>query len=205
MSKIAIIGATGRVGHHLMEEALRRGHTITALARNATGKAAGHPSVTARDVDVQNAEELERAVTRHDAVFSAARFKDVPPRAIIDPVKRAPVMRLLVVGGAASLLVPSGQRLLDTPTFPSEHRAEAAAGVNFLETLRQEKELDWTFVSPSALFIEGPRTGQFRLGNDELLVDAGNKSWISFADYAIAFLDEFEQHAHSRRRFTVGY
>jgi putative NADH-flavin reductase len=112
---------------------------------------------------------------------------------------------LLVVGGAASLYVGPGQRVLDLPDFPEMYRSEAAAGAAFLDALRRERELEWTFVSPSAEFVDGPRTRKFRIGVDELLVDNNGRSWISFADFAIAFLDEFESGAHIKQRFTVGY
>ena len=204
MSKIAIIGATGRAGSQLLEEALRRGHSVTAIARKAStiGERAG---VTPKDVDALDAAALQQAVAGHDAVFSAAHFSGIPPSAIIDPVKKAGVKRLLVVGGAGSLYAAPGLKVIDTPNFPAEYKAEASAGSAFLDTLRQERELDWTFLSPSALFVEGERTGSFRVGRDDLLVDAQGKSWITFADFAIAFIDELEKPAHSRQRFTVGY
>lgn len=204
MSKIAIIGATGRAGSQLLEEALRRGHSVTALARN-TSKLAGRAGVTAIDVDVLDAAALEKAVAGHDAVFSAAHFSGIPASAIINPVKKAGVKRLLVVGGAGSLLVAPGVRLIDSPDFPEAYKAEASAGGVFLNTLLQEKELDWTFLSPSAEFVEEERTGKFRLGKDNLLVDANGRSWISFKDFAIAFIDELEKPTHSRQRFTIGY
>ena len=204
MSKIAILGATGRAGSQLLQEALRRGHSVTAIARKAS-EMAPRAGVSAHNVDVRDASALEQAVTGHDAVFSAARFSDISASAIIEAVKKAGVRRLLVVGGAASLFVAPGQRLLDTPNFPAAWKMEATAGAAYLEALRKEKGLDWTFLSPSALFVEGPRTGVFRLGQDDLLVAADGKSSISFADFAIAFLDEFERPAHTRRRFTVGY
>jgi putative NADH-flavin reductase len=112
---------------------------------------------------------------------------------------------LLVVGGAGSLFVAPGVRVIDTPDFPAEYKTEASAGAAFLDELKKEKSLNWTFLSPSALFIEGPRTGVFRLGLDSLLVDTNGHSSISFADFAIAMLDEIERPAHSRQRFTVGY
>ena len=204
MSKIAIIGATGRAGSQLLEEALRRGHSVTAIARKAStiGERAG---VTPKDVDALDAAALQQAVAGHDAVFSAAHFSGIPPSAIIDPVKKAGVKRLLVVGGAGSLYAAPGLKVIDTPNFPAEYKAEASAGSAFLDTSRQERELDWTFLSPSALFVEGERTGSFRVGRDDLLVDAQGKSWITFADFAIAFIDELEKPAHSRQRFTVGY
>lgn len=110
-----------------------------------------------------------------------------------------------MVGGAGSLLLPDGSRVIDSQGFPAEYKAEASAGAEFLEALRQERELDWTFLSPSAEFVETERTGTFRLGQDHLLVSAEGRSWISFADYAIAMIDEVEKHQHPRQRFTVGY
>jgi putative NADH-flavin reductase len=205
MSKIAIIGATGRAGSQLLEEALRRGHAVTAIARKASSKLGGRAGVTVKDLDVLDAAALQQAVTGHDAVFSAAHFTGIPASAIIDPVKKAGVKRLLVVGGAGSLFAAPGLKVIDTPNFPAEYKAEAAAGGVYLDTLRQEQALDWSFLSPSALLLEGQRTGQFRLGRDDLLVAADGKSWISFADFAIAFIDELERPAHSRQRFTVGY
>lgn len=204
MSKIAIIGATGRAGSQLLEEALRRGHSVVAIARN-TEKLVPRAGVTVKQVDALDAHALQQAVSGSDVVISAAHFATLPASAVIGPVKQAGVQRLLVVGGAGSLLLPGGGRVIDSAGFPDEYRAEASAGAEFLEALRQEKELDWTFLSPSAEFVETERTGTFRLGQDELLVSAEGRSWISFADYAIALLDEVENPRHSRQRFTVGY
>ncbi|WP_226475001.1 NAD(P)-dependent oxidoreductase [Pseudomonas sp. MWU16-30323] len=204
MSKIAIIGATGRAGSQLLEEALRRGHTVTAIARN-TDKIGVRPGVTVKQVDALDAQALEQALRGNDVVISAAHFATLPAEAVINPVKKAGVKRLLVVGGAGSLLLPGGSRVIDSPGFPEEYKAEASAGSVFLDTLRQEKDLDWTFLSPSAEFVETPRTGKFRLGQDELLVSSEGRSWISFADFAIALIDEVETPKHSRQRFTVGY
>lgn len=204
MSKIAIIGATGRAGSQLLEEALRRGHSVTAIARN-TAKIGQRAGVLTREVDVADSAALQAAVAGHDVVISAAHFSTIPADAIIDPVKKAGVKRLLVVGGAGSLLLPGGGKVIDSPGFPEEYKAEASAGGVYLDTLRKEQDLDWTFLSPSAEFVEGERTGQFRLGQDDLLVNAQGRSWISFADYAIAMLDEVEKPAYRRQRFTVGY
>ncbi|MDF2398352.1 MULTISPECIES: NAD(P)-dependent oxidoreductase [Pseudomonas] len=204
MSKIAIIGATGRAGSQLLEEALRRGHSVTAIARN-TAKIGQRAGVLSRAVDVADSAALQAAVAGHDVVISAAHFSTIPAQAIIDPVKKAGVKRLLVVGGAGSLLLPGGGKVIDSPGFPEEYKAEASAGGVYLDTLRKEQDLDWTFLSPSAEFVEAERTGHFRLGQDDLLVSAEGRSWISFADYAIAMLDEVEKPAHSRQRFTVGY
>ncbi|SAK50921.1 NAD-dependent epimerase/dehydratase [Caballeronia catudaia] len=204
MSKIAIVGATGNVGSRLMEEALRRGHTITAIARD-TSRLAEREGVSAQNVDVLDADALAAAITGHDAVFSATRFATVSESAIVEPMKRAGVRRLLVVGGAGSLYVAPGRRVLDLPDFPDAYKPEATAGAAFLDALRRERDIDWTFISPSAEFVPGARTQRFRLGVDELLVDGGGRSWISFEDYAIAFLDEFGRGAHIRQRITIGY
>ncbi|POM11283.1 3-beta hydroxysteroid dehydrogenase [Pseudomonas sp. WP001] len=204
MSKIAIIGATGRAGSQLLEEALRRGHTVTAIARN-TDKLAARPGVTVKQVDALEADALQQAVSGSDVVISAAHFATLPASAVLGPVKKTGVKRLLVVGGAGSLLLPDGSRVIDSPGFPAEYKAEASAGAAFLDVLRQEQELDWTFLSPSALFEGTERTGQFRLGQDHLLVSDDGQSSISFADFAIAMIDEVETPKHSRQRFTVGY
>ncbi len=204
MSKIAIIGATGRAGSQLLEEALRRGHSVTALARDISSLEA-RSDVNAVAVDVLDGRALQQALSGHDIVLSAAHFSTVPAAALLEPAKQAGVKRLLVVGGAGSLLLPSNERVIDSPGFPPEYKAEASAGSLFLDELRKEQALDWTFLSPSAEFVEGPRTGQFKLGQEHLLVDAEGRSWISFADFAIAMLDEVERPQHSRQRFTVGY
>ena len=204
MSNIAIIGATGRAGSQLLEEALRRGHSVTAIARD-TSKIGQRAGVVSKNVDVLDGDALQAAVTGHDVVISAAHFATIPAAAVVAPVKKAGVKRLLVVGGAGSLLLPNGTRVIDSEGFPAEYKAEASAGALFLENLRKEQELDWTFLSPSAEFVEGERTGTFRVGKDDLLVSGAGRSWITFADYAIAMLDEVDVPKHSRQRFTVGY
>ncbi|WP_223445949.1 NAD(P)-dependent oxidoreductase [Pseudomonas sp. BF-R-19] len=204
MSKIAIIGATGRAGSQLLEEALRRGHSVTAIARD-TSKIDLREGVAGKAVDALDAAALQAAIAGHDVVISAAHFATLPASAVVGPVKRAGVKRLVVVGGAGSLLLPDGTRVIDSEGFPEAYKAEAGAGAEFLASLREERDLDWTFLSPSAEFVEGERTGTFRLGQDDLLVSSAGRSWITFADYAIAMLDEVEAPKHSRQRFAVGY
>ena len=201
---IAIIGATGRVGTRLIDEALRRGHRVTALARSASRLPARKGLIT-RDVDATDSHALAAALAGHDVAISTARFEQLKAPQVIGPVKAAGVSRLLVVGGAGSLFIAPGTQLVDTPGFPPAYKGEALAGRDFLDALRGKSDLDWTFLSPSALFEPGERTGKYRAGQDALLADAAGKSWITMEDYAIAMLDETEKPAHRRQRFTVGY
>ncbi|MFD1704308.1 NAD(P)-dependent oxidoreductase [Methylopila henanensis] len=200
---IALIGASGAVGSRLLAELVRRGHAVTAIARNPDriAKAEGVTAVAADAADVAGLAEVLRG---HDAVISSVHFSAGDPANLLAAVKQAGVPRYLVVGGAGSLEVAPGVRLIDTPEFPEEYKAEAAAGAAYLDLLRRESDLDWTFLSPSALFVPGERTGVFRIGGDALLTNADGSS-ISYEDFAIAFVDELERPAHSRRRFTVGY
>ena len=201
--KIALIGATGRAGSDILKELVRRGHAVTAIVRNLE-KVPAAVNVTAKKGDVFDKAGLTELLKGHDAVISAVHFLQSDPQILIDAVKASGAKRYLVVGGAGSLEVAPGVTLVSTPNFPAEYKAEASKGGDFLALLRQEKDLDWTFLSPSALFFDGPRTGTFRLGKDQLLTHEKGSS-ISFADYAIAFADEIEKPAHSRQRFTVGY
>jgi uncharacterized protein len=201
--KIALIGATGNAGSRILAELSRRGHAVTAIARHPD-KLAALPGVTPLQADANDVGGLAAAIKGHDAVVSAVHFTASDPNKLIAAVHQAKVPRYLVVGGAGSLEVAPGVKLIDTPQFPAAYKTEAAAGGAFLDLLRQEPALDWTFLSPSAMFVAGERTGKFRLGGDQLLTNDKGSS-ISFEDYAIALADEIEKPAHSRRRFTVGY
>ena len=201
--KIALIGASGQAGSRLLKELSDRGHAVTAISRNPS-RIADLPGVTARAGDVYDADGLAALLAGHDAAISAVHFIASDPQLLIDAIKRSGVPRYLVVGGAGSLEVAPGVSLVSTPDFPDAYLDEALAGAAFLEHLRKEPELDWTFLSPSAMFVPGERTGRFRLGKDELLTNE-NGSSISFEDYAIAMVDEIERPAHRRKRFTVGY
>lgn len=201
--KIALIGASGNAGSRILDEIVRRGHSVTAIVRNPE-KIAQNSKVTARKGDVFDQAGLANLLKGHDAVISSVHFTASDPRKLIEAVRASGVNRYLVVGGAGSLEVAPGKKLIDTPEFPAAYKAEAAAGGVFLDLLREEKELNWTFLSPSAMCVPGERTGKFRLGNDQLLANEKGSS-ISFEDYAIALADELEKPAHARRRFTVGY
>lgn len=202
--KIAIIGVTGRAGSRIAAEALRRRHSVTGIVRSVDN--ADVPAgVTLMQGDATQPEQLARLIQGHDAVVSAANFRILKAAPLVQALKAAGLKRLLVVGGAASLELARGAILLDSPSFPAEYKVEALAGKQFLDDLRAETTLDWTFLSPSALFTPGERSGKFRLGRDQLLSDASGQSHISMEDYAIALLDELEQPQHLRQRFTVGY
>jgi uncharacterized protein len=217
--KVALIGATGNAGTRILSELTRRGHTVTAIVRNPD-KVAAQPNVTARKGDVLDQAGLAALLRGHDAVISSVHFTASDPRKLIEAVRASGVKRYLVVGGAGSLEVAPGVKLIDTPEFPAIYKAEAAAGGVFLDMLRNEPELDWTYLSPSAVFAPGERTTRFRLGKDQLLVnDKGSN--ISFEDFAIALADELESppirgsgsrwdtdrdgggRAHSARRISV--
>ena len=202
--KIAVIGASGNAGSRITAELARRGHSVTAIARHPE-KIAAQTNVTPSGGDVMDQAGLARLLAGHDAAISSVHFLASDPVRLIAAAKESKVGRYLVVGGAGSLEVAPGVRLVATPDFPVAYKAEAEAGGAFLDLLRAEKELNWTFLSPSALFVAGERTGKFRLGTDQLLTAADGKSSISFEDFAVALADEIERPAHIRQRFTVGY
>jgi putative NADH-flavin reductase len=212
--KIALIGATGFVGSALLKEAFNRGHEVTAIVRHPE-KLQPHPKLHPKKGDVYDADEVARLVAGHDAVISAFNPGGSDPdiynhqikgtRAIINGVKKAGITRLLFVGGAGSLEVKPGVQSVDLPGFPTECKQGALATREALSMLRKEPSLEWSFLSPSADLSPGQRTGKFRLGKDQLLVDASGKSHISVEDYAMAMIDEVEKPAHVRQRFTVGY
>ena len=202
--KIAVIGASGNAGSRITSELASRGHAVTAIARHPE-KIAVLPNVSAKAGDVMDGAGLAKLIAGHDAAISSVHFLASDPAILIAAAKASGVGRYLVVGGAGSLEVAPGVRLVTTPNFPAQYKAEAEKGAAFLDLLRAEKELNWTFLSPSALFVPGERTGKFRLGKDQLLTGADGKSWISFEDFAVALADEIERPAHLRARFTVGY
>jgi putative NADH-flavin reductase len=214
---IVLIGATGYVGRAVLEEALSRGHRVTAVARD-TASLPAHAGLTAKAAAIDGGDPAKVAelVRGHEAViasFNAGGWNNPNLGAdtvagyaqIVAGLKQASVPRLLVVGGAGSLEVSPGQQVLDQPGFPEQYRGGAEAMRTVLNTLRGERELDWTFLSPAAHLVPGERSGRFRIGGDQLLVDDKGESNVSVQDYAVALIDELEQPAHSRKRFTVAY
>lgn len=211
--KIALIGASGYVGSALLNEALARGHSVTALASNPA-KLPAQKGLTVLQADALDADTLSVQLRGHDAVLSAfsghaaSNVLDYYLKgfnAIVSATKRAVVQRLLVVGGAGSLFVAPGQQLIDTPQFPVQWKATAEGARQALRLLQEEPTLDWTMLSPPALLEPGERSTKFRLGADTLLVAANGESRISLSDYAVAMIDELERPTHPRQRFTVGY
>lgn len=211
--KVAMIGATGYIGSKLLNEALSRHHQVTALVSRPE-RVPSHPNVTAARVDVLDQSALAASLQGHDAVISAfsghaqGNIHDYyvqGMKSILGAVKQAGIPRLLVVGGAGSLEVAPGVQMVDTPDFPEQWKQSALGAREALNLLRQEPQLNWTMLSPAALIEPGTRTEKFRLGTDQLLVDAHGQSRISLEDYAVAMIDEMEKPAHSRSRFTVAY
>lgn len=214
MSKIAVIGATGYAGGNIVNEALSRGHSVIAVSRHA-------PATPAAGVEVRTGSIDDDAFI--DALFADADVAVVAVHGAVDDqpylVKLVPALlaaavkhgtRVGVVGGAGSLQVgPGGPRVVDLPEFPEQFKAEALSHADVLEALSSSgTTADWFYVSPAGgfgSFAPGVRTGSYRTGDDVLLVDAEGKSEISGEDFAIAFVDEIESHAHPRARITVAY
>ncbi|WP_148714972.1 NAD(P)-dependent oxidoreductase [Chitinolyticbacter meiyuanensis] len=211
--KLALIGATGYIGSKLLAEALARGHDITAIVQHPE-KLPAHAKLTGIAADVTDSNALAGQLAGHDVVISAfsghaqadvydyylAGFKG-----IVTAVKAAKVPRFVIVGGAGSLEIAPGVQLVDTPEFPDQWKGTALGARDALNLLRAETTLDWTMLSPAAHIVPGERTGQFRLGTDQLLTDANGESTVSLEDFAMALLDEVEQPKHRRSRFTVAY
>jgi putative NADH-flavin reductase len=202
--KIAIIGATGNVGKRITEEALNRGHHVTGIARTIDGIAARN-NLTLKVGDIGNPEALAGMLKGHDLVVSSVKSPDFDTDQLLKAVRLSGVKRYLAVGGAGSLEVKPGVTALDTGTLPDYVVPAARGAQNFLNVLRSVEDLDWTVLSPPFEFSAGERTGKFRLGNDQLIVDEKGKSAISFEDYAVALLDEIEEPRHLKKRFSIGY
>ncbi len=211
--KIALIGATGYVGSALLKEAAARGHAVTAIVRN-TDKVEQSGRVTAKKVDAADSTALAAALAGHDVAISAFNGGWGDPdiynkhlngsRSIVAAAKSAGV-RLIAVGGAGSLEAAPGAQIVDSPDFPAEWKQGALAARDALGELRSERGLEWAFVSPAIHLVPGEKTGQFRLGGDQPVLDAAGESNINTGDLAAAILDEAEKPRHTGKRFTVGY
>ncbi|TDE17656.1 NAD(P)-dependent oxidoreductase [Dyadobacter psychrotolerans] len=215
--KVALIGATGFVGTQVLNELVSRGHEVIAIARN-TDKIENNALVTPLKGDVSSTEEVAKLVTGTDAVISAYNAGWTNPdlyneflrvsQIIQSGVKLAGVKRLLVIGGAGSLEVAPGVQLIDTPQFPEEYKAGAGAARDYLNILKTENELDWTFLSPAIEMhpgTSGVRKGTYRTALNNPVFNEHHRSIISVEDLAVAIIDEIENPQFIKKRFTAAY
>lgn len=216
MKKILLIGASGFVGSALLNEALNRNIQLTAVVRNPERIKISNPNLKIIKADVNSAAEIAEAAKSFDAVISAYNpgwknpniyeetLKTYP--IILDGVKKSGVKRLLIVGGAGTLFISPGVRLVDSGAIPPEIIGGVKSlGEFYLNTLMKEKDIDWVFFSPAGALEPGERTGKYRLGKDDLIKNEKGESKISVQDYAKAMIDEFENPEHHQERFTIGY
>ena len=219
MKNVVLIGASGFVGNAILNELLNRGNKVTAVVRDPSTIKIINPNLTVEKADVENEEQLINICKGKDAVISAYNpgwtnpniYEDtlrVYPE-ILDAVKKSGVKRFLIVGGAGTLFVKPGLRLVDSGALPAEWLPGVKSlGKFYLDTLIKEKDIDWVFLSPAANLGNlkpGIRTGKYRVGKDDLLVDDKGESFISVEDFAVAMVDELENPVHHQERFTVAY
>lgn len=216
MKDVVLIGASGFVGTAILNELLNRGHKVTAIVRDAKKMTVSNPNLTIVEADVTDTDTLKETSKGKDAVISAYNpgwknpniyedtLKNYP--LIVESVKQAGVKRLLIVGGAGTLFYAPGKRVMDADDVPAQLLPGIKSlGEFYLNTLRKENDIDWIFLSPAANMTPGQRTAKFRIGKDDLVVDANGDSNISVEDYAVAMVDELEQEKHHKERFTIGY
>ena len=216
MTKVAIIGASGFVGSNLVKEATNRGLEVTAIARNVEKINVENISKVA--VDVNQVNELSEALKGHDVVISAFNAGWTNPNlyndfikgseSIQQAAKQAGVQRMIVVGGAGSLYANENEQLVDSPDFPADIKPGATAARDYLNILKEEKELDWVFFSPAIEMHPGVtvgRTGKYRLGKDQPVFDENMVSKLSPEDVAVVLIDELQQPKHHKERFTAAY
>ena len=216
MANVLLIGATGFVGSAVLNELVERGHNVTAVVRNVE-KIAKNDLVTAVKEDVANVVAIAKLAEGKDAIISAYNPGWMNPEIatliienypkILEAAKKSGVERLLIVGGAGTLLCAPGLRVVDSGAIPEEIMGGVRPlGDFYLNTLMNENDIDWIFFSPAGVFDqEGKKTGNYRLGKDDLIVDAEGNSHISVQDYADAMVNELEKPAHHKERFTIGY
>lgn len=212
--KLILFGATGHIGRGILDEALARGHDVTAIVRDASRLTLQHDRL---HVAVGSVEQtaIWLAYAKHaDAVIaslSARRDGDqevIPAAAqtLLDTLDGTRLKRLLWVGGAGSLEVAPGVKVIDDPHFPAAWKPEAQAQARALDVFRASKaDVDWTYISPAALIEDGERSGSYRVGGEQLLVDGKGVSRITVSDYAIALLDQLDNKDVFKKRITVAY
>ena len=216
MANVLLIGATGFVGSAVLNELVSRGHKVTAVARNVE-KVAKSELVDAVKEDVANVDAIAKLAEGKDAIISAYNpgwtnpdiatlISENYPK-ILSAAKKSGVERLLIVGGAGTLFCAPGLRVVDSGAIPEEIMGGVRPlGDFYLNTLMNENDIDWVFFSPAGVFDQqGKKTGNYRLGKDDLIVDAEGNSHISVQDYADAMVNELEKPSHHKERFTIGY
>lgn len=205
-TKVAVIGANGNIGSAVVHDLSSRGkYEVYGIARTPSKVDYSLPNVKIIEGDASKPETFVPEIKGIEVLVSAIYF-DIPPADIIKIAQDAGAKRVIIVGGAASLLVSEGgPRLIDTPDFPDEYRELANTGVKFYDELTPITYYDWTFFSPPIEIGPGPKTGKFRIGGDVLLTDKNGDSKISYDDYAIALVDELENGKFIKKRFTAAY
>ena len=217
MKKVAVIGATGFVGTQVVKELANRGYFVNALARN-TSKIEESENVKAIAVDVYNTSELSEILKGNDAVISAFNpgwtnpniFEDFLKGAesIEKAVEESGVKRFITVGGAGSLYIAENLQLIDTPEFPAEIKPGAEAARQYLEIIKKNENLDWTFFSPAIEMHQGTagvRKGTYRTALENPVFDEKGRSVLSVEDVAVALVDELENNQFVKQRFTAAY
>jgi putative NADH-flavin reductase len=212
--KITVFGARGRVGRRIVAEALSRGHEVTAVVRDASQLSDLPAAAQGRVADAGNPLQVATVSTGQDVVVNATRpaagdegSVAATTKGLLEGLSRSGA-RLLVVGGAATLVVPGsgGKTVLQDPRYlPIRARHVAEASARQLQVCLAAPRVDWAYLSPAAQLAAGERTGRYRVGGNELLVDGEGNSRISIEDLAVALIDEAERPRHHRERFTVAY
>lgn len=209
MMKIGIIGATGKAGNLILKEASSRGHEVTAIVRNASKVEDKSLNVLEKDVfdlTSQDARAFDVIVNAFGAPAGKEHLHVEVGQALINILKDAPQTRLIVIGGAGSLFTDETHslRVVDAPGFPDAYKPTATNQGKNLQDLQASSGIQWTFLSPASFFNpEGARTGKYQTGKDHIILNSEGKSYISYADYAIALVDEIENAKHKNERFTV--
>jgi uncharacterized protein len=212
--KLVLFGATGHVGHAILDEALARGYDVTAIVRDAGRLTQQHDKLHVVVGDIAEPASWLVSAKGADAVIASVSARrnghsetlTDAAKTLLDTLPGAGVKRLLWVGGAGSLEVAPGVKVIDDPHFPELWKPEAQAQARALDIFRASKaDIDWTYISPAALLEDGARTGNYRVGGDQLLTDAQGNSRISVPDYAVALLDRLAKHDALRQRITVAY
>jgi putative NADH-flavin reductase len=217
MKKVAVIGATGFVGSHVVKELANRGYAVEAIVRDASN-VEQNDSVKAKSIDVNNIDQLAEGLQGSDAVISTYNAGWTNPNLYNDfltgseniekAVEKAGVKRLIIVGGAGSLYTPDNIQIVDTPDFPEAYKPGATAARDYLNKIKENNNLDWTFFSPAIEMNQanvGTRTGKYRTSLETPVFDDNGRSILSVEDVAVALVDELEQNNHIRERFTAAY